>query len=331
MSPRESAQLALEWLSDCAQRWLLVLDNVESPEQLDSLRPRSGIGRLLVTSRDRELRQFGPVLTVDVFDEDTAAAYLMNRAGRSGEKRAARELARALGCLPLALSHAAAYCQSGTSFSDYMELLGELPARALFDSNPELSYAQTISSTWRTSIQAASTAASLASDVLDMAAHLGPGAIPKTLFAVLVDADTAIGRKRLADALNALARFSLVTVDDDAVNVHRLLQKIVRDDVATRYDQTSGQLALAALEKVFPEDTRSPATWPLCEQLLPHALALADALKQPAKTGLMLIDLLNRVCVTILIVLSRVSEVSRTREPLCGMPCAYSVPNTPAP
>jgi hypothetical protein len=36
------------------------------------LRPRGGNGRVLVTSRDRSLRQFGPVLTIDVFDEDTA-------------------------------------------------------------------------------------------------------------------------------------------------------------------------------------------------------------------------------------------------------------------
>jgi hypothetical protein len=66
-----------------------------------------------VTSRDRALRQFGPALTVDVFDENTATAYLTERAGRPADEQAARELARALGCLPLALSHAAAYCQSG--------------------------------------------------------------------------------------------------------------------------------------------------------------------------------------------------------------------------
>ena len=38
-----------------------------------------------------------------------------------------------------------------------------------------------------------------------------------------------LGRKRLADALNALAHFSLASVEDDTVSVHRLLQKTVRD------------------------------------------------------------------------------------------------------
>jgi hypothetical protein len=251
---------------------------------------------VLVTSRDRALRQFGPVLTVDVFDEETASAYLVDRAGRPGDEPAARELAGALGCLPLALSHAAAYCQSGTSFSDYLQLLAELPARDLFDRHPELTYAQTVASTWRTSIQAANRDAPLAADMLAMAAHLGPDAISKSLFAVLVDANTAIERKGLADALNALSRFSLATVDDDSVSVHRLLQKTIRDDAAARGDQTAALRALAAVDDAFPHDLRLPANWPLCERLLPHALALADAFKQPGAAGSQLISLLNRAC-----------------------------------
>jgi tetratricopeptide (TPR) repeat protein len=295
-SPSERAQLALDWLSETQQRWLLVLDNVESVEQLDGLLPRSGSGRILVTSRDRALRQFGPVLTVDVFDEDTATAYLTDRAGRPDDKRAAEELAKALGYLPLALSHAAAYCHSGTSFTDYLELLGELPARELFDSHPELSYAQTVASTWKASIQAATEEAPLAHTVIGLAAHLGPDAIPKSLFGMVVDTRTAVGRKRLADSLNALARFSLATVDDDSVSVHRVLQKTIRDDDAARDDQTAALRALTTLDDAFPDDVKLPASWPLCEQLLPHALALADALNQPGERGPQLISLLNRAC-----------------------------------
>ncbi len=119
-----------------------------------------------------------------------------------------------------------------------------------------------------------------------MAAYLGPDAIPKSLFLVLVDPETAVGQKRLADALNALARFSLAIVDDDTVSVHRLLQKTVRDDTATCDHQTAAMHALAALDDAFPDDAvapelRLPSRWPLCEQLLPHVLALADGLDRP--------------------------------------------------
>lgn len=295
-SPHDLAQLALDWLSDAELRWLLVLDNVVSPEQLERCCPRGGRGRVLVTSRDRAVREFGRLLTVDVFDEETATAYLIEHARRPGDRHAARRLAIALGQLPLALSHAAAYCQSGTSFAEYLALLGDLPARELFDSHPALSHAQTVASTWRTSMRAANEAAPLADDVLAMAGHLAPDTIPKSLLAGIVDGATPRGRKRMSDALNALARFSLATVDDDSVSLHRLMQKTIRDDAAARGDRRGALRALAALQRAFPAHVSQPREWPRCEQLLPHVLALADALRDPGDAGVDLVDLLNRAC-----------------------------------
>jgi tetratricopeptide (TPR) repeat protein len=296
LSPGDRALLALEWLGDCDNRWLLVLDNIETPEQLKRLAPPTGNGRVLVTSRDRAFLEFGAVLTLDIFDEETAIRYLTKRADRPDDVASARSLARALGYLPLALSHAGAYCQSGTSFSEYRTLLEGLPVTELFDTNPELSYTQTVASTWMTSIRGAAGVAPLAADVLELAAHLAPDSIPKSLFTVLIDGDTPRERKRLADALNALARLNLLTVDDYAVGVHRLLQKVVRDNATERHDQTAALRALAAVLDAFPARAELPAHWPLCERLLPHALALADTLPQPGDTGPELIDLLDRSC-----------------------------------
>jgi tetratricopeptide (TPR) repeat protein len=295
LAPGDRARAALDWLAGCDRRWLLVLDNVESAEQLKGLLPRGERGRVLVTSRDRTLRQFGPVLAVDVFDEDTATRYLTERAERFDDERGARELARALGYLPLALAHAAAYCGEGTSFTDYRLLLDGLPAVELFDSQPDLSYAQTVASTWKPSIAAAGKLAPLAGTMLDMAAYLAPDAIPKALFEVLVDDGKPAGRKRLTDAFNALARYSLATVDDSTVGVHRLLQKIVRDDHDTDEYPAGALSAIAAVDARFPEDVALPAGWALCEQLLPHALALADTPGDAGDAGARIVDLLNRV------------------------------------
>lgn len=65
----------------------------------------------------------------------------IERPERPSDRAGAQRLARALGYLPLALSHAAAYCATGTSFDDYHELLEALPADQLFDRNPEASSA----------------------------------------------------------------------------------------------------------------------------------------------------------------------------------------------
>ena len=296
LAPSDMAQLALEELARTSLRWLLVLDNVVLPEQLAALRPSRGEGRVLVTSRDRALREFGRLITIDVFDDDTATAYLTDRADRPDDEDEARRLAAALGGLPLALSHAAAYCQFGTSFADYHALLDDLPASELFRSQPQLSYEQTVASTWRTSIQAATQDAPLAPMVLDMAAYLAPDAIPKTLFHALLDEDTPRSHKRLADAFGALARYSLATFDDATIGVHRLLQKTVRDAVWERADPTPGHLALRAVDDGFPSDADIPTQWPACEQLLAHAHMLSVTLTQPATEARRLVDLLNKTC-----------------------------------
>ena len=150
---------------------------------------------MLVTSRNRQVREFAPLLSLDVFDEETAVEYLIDRAERPQDRSGAKRLARALGYLPLALSHAAAYCLSGESFDDYLGLLETLPARQLFDTNPEASYRQTVASTWRVSIKAAGEQAPLAGPVLELAAHVAPDGIPRSMFSVLIDVDHPEERK----------------------------------------------------------------------------------------------------------------------------------------
>jgi tetratricopeptide (TPR) repeat protein len=295
LTPAECATGAVRWLSVCEQRWLLVLDNLTAPEQLGDCCPSSGNGRVIVTTRDREMAQFGPALAVDVFDEPTAVAYLLARAGRDEDPGGAVGLARALGFLPLALSHAGAYCAAGTSFDEYLQLLGALPAAELFDDHPEVSYAQTVASTWQVSIQAADRQAPLARQVLTMAAHLAPDAIPRELFEVLLDDNsTAPARKRLLDAFNALHQLSLAEIDDETVSVHRLLQKTIRDDLVPHGDDTVALRALGAVAAAFPRDLRQPRTWPQCERLLPHALAITTALEPSGEAGPRLVTLLNR-------------------------------------
>jgi tetratricopeptide (TPR) repeat protein len=296
LSPVRRAASALRWLGGCDERWLLVLDNVATSEQLGGCCPGSGNGRVIVTTRDRAMAQFAPTLRVDVFDEAAAVEYLLAASGRTRDRDGASRLARALGFLPLALSHAGAYCAAGTSFDDYLELLGALPAAALFDDHPEVSYRQTVASTWQVSILAAEREAPLARRVLAMAAHLAPDAIPRRLFDVLLDdADAAVGRKRLLDAFNALHRLSLAEVDDAVISVHRLLQKTIRDDALERGDVTAAVNALSAVMAAFPSDHGQPQMWPQAERLLPHALAIATAaaLMPTDETGQQLVTLLN--------------------------------------
>jgi tetratricopeptide (TPR) repeat protein len=234
-----------------------------------------------------------------VFDDETGARYLLSRTGRD-DGNAARDLSRALGRLPLALAHAGAYCRAGTSFADYRALLIGLPVRELFEHDPEAAYADTVASTWQVSIAAARERASLAAGILEVAAYLAPDAIPIVLFEALLDGPADVReRKRLHDGLRALHRFSLVEVRDGFVYVHRLLQKVIRDDAEARTEDAGLTAALRVLDDALPGDSALPTWWPQYEALLPHITAIADTAaveRYPDQT----LRLLNRASVFLL-------------------------------
>ena len=64
LSPADRRDLALAHLGRGEERWLLVLDNLDSPDQLQECLPRGGGDRVLVTSRNRAVRQFALALSL---------------------------------------------------------------------------------------------------------------------------------------------------------------------------------------------------------------------------------------------------------------------------
>ncbi len=284
-TPPERAAIALAWLGGCQERWLLVLDNLPGPEDLDAACPAGGNGRVLITSRNQELKAVAPGPRVDVFDEDTATRYLIDRTGRTGEQDDARALARALGGLPLALSHAGAYCARRTTFREYIGMLRDLPPRELYDRSPEAFYRQTVASVWQPSIAAAVEQAPLARDVLTMAAFLAPDRIPLALLDALIDPADSRERKRLTDAIDALERYSLITLDGERMSVHPLLQAIAREDASARERQRAVESAVKALTDAMPADAQDPQSWPVFEQVLGHVDALGDRAEQQRVTA----------------------------------------------
>lgn len=315
-TPEERADDALTFLANTGRGWLLVLDNVPGPSALRDL-PRSGTGHVLVTSRHRGgYESFGTELPVDVLDDGAAVGYLLARSGRLGgkERAAAAAVAAALGRLPLALAHAAAYCAAGTgfSFTEYLDLIDGLPAHELFDANREVFYYETVAATWNTSIAAAEKDAPLSRRALAMTAWLAPDAIPRSFFFTLADSPgSALARKRAGDAVSALHRYSLVTVTDGGMSVHRLLQRVIRDLMDEQERAQAVSDALAAITAARSGDPVLPEMWPQWQQLLTHIEALAPAADGldagygdgpgvPGTSAAGLIGVLNEACVFLL-------------------------------
>jgi tetratricopeptide (TPR) repeat protein len=118
-----AAQRFLAWLSRTERRWLVVLDDLADPADLEGLWPAGTDGRVVVTAR-RDGALAAPnrrVAPVPGFSTREALAYLSARlATDPGQRTEALDLAHDLDCLPLGLAHAtAALLCTGASCRDY--------------------------------------------------------------------------------------------------------------------------------------------------------------------------------------------------------------------
>ena len=128
----DAAGWATGWLQ-AHDRWLLILDNVEDPADVEPLLGQLGGGHVIVTSRrDADWGRLADPVRLDVLDPAAAAQVLIVRTGQHGaaDEEAAGQIAAELGFLPLALDQAAAYIvQQRISPAAYLASLRRNPAR----------------------------------------------------------------------------------------------------------------------------------------------------------------------------------------------------------
>lgn len=264
-----AAKAGLARLSGFTTPLLLVYDNVETPETVRDLLPSLG-ARILITTQWTDWTGRAAEMKLDVLSEDAAAQFLQARAARTDQAGAIR-LAGALGCLPLALDHAGAYCRlagPGMSFDDYRK---KVDARI---TRPPRGYPRSVARTFDMAIEKAATETDRAETLLGAFAFLAPENIPLDLVT-----GTLLGEEERSDALMALAAVSLIEhriLDDGtpAVTVHRMVQAAMRAQLAA-HGKTAGVLTETArcLTAAIPEGAYDqPLHWPRCTQLLTHVL-----------------------------------------------------------
>jgi hypothetical protein len=111
---------------------------------------------------------------------------------------------------------------------------------------------------------------------------LAPDDIPRALLGEHAEVlpeplGTTVGRPLAFDqAVGALGRYSLVTVTQDSLTVHRLVQTVVRASLSPGDQQQWAGAAARLVNVAFPDGSGGVAEWPACALLLPHVLAVAD-------------------------------------------------------
>ncbi|MEV4613085.1 tetratricopeptide repeat protein [Kitasatospora sp. NPDC049258] len=291
---RRAVQALLAWLehkpSAAPCRWLVVLDDIADLADLRGLWPPDNPhGRTLATTRRRDAALTGNdrhVAQIGFFTPDEAAAYLTSSLAahhRHDHPEQIRALAADLGNLPLALSQAAAYLiDADLDCATYRQLLADR-ARTLPDLLPDPSglpddQVTTVAAAWSLSLERADRLRpyGLARPMLELASMLDPNGIPAPVLtgppalAYLTGSLIRAGREQpevtaeqAVASLRALHRLSLVehnpAASPQAVRVHQLIQRAVRDTLAPdRYDRLV-RAAADALIAAWPDIERDTA------------------------------------------------------------------------
>ena len=228
--------------------WLLVFDNATGPDACADYRPRAVTGNILITSRNQAWRGIAEPLPVQQLARTESVAFLMKRTGKD-EPAAADTLSEALGDLPLALEHAAAYIEANAiSIRDYAGLLGTHAKDLL----------EPVEKTWILAFEKLDTAAS---DLLNLLAYLAPDDIPRGL-----PQSTAASPFAFNQSIQALRRYSLIEATEDVVSVHRLVQQVTRGRLSEEEQRRWAEAAVMLVNDRFPSPL-DYKNWLACARL----------------------------------------------------------------
>lgn len=227
---------------------LLVFDNVTDPDHVLPYLPAAGSTQIVLTSA-AQLDNVGHPVPVEVFTEQIAVRFLASATGLADES-GARELAKELGYLPLALAQAAArVVRVDRDYATYLQRHRTLRLDELLKARPGDPYPHGTAEAILLALEPF-----LPDDdtptLLDLLSVLSPDGVSKDLLVGLAPDPTEM-HEHLAELCEA-SLVELAGTDRSVVVMHRLTQRVLRDRHTLRpvLDSAAGLLAT----QMFPEE-----------------------------------------------------------------------------
>ena len=281
------------------EEWLLVFDNVVDLSTIGDYIPQTGKGHVLLTTRDQVAGDdIHYQIKLDKMEPDEGTLFLLRRArilSMDGSLDmpsvpnldAARAIAEALDCLPLALDQAGAYIEeTQCGLAGYLSLY-ETQRKVLLKRPARLAirYRETVATTWSLSFQSVARSNPAAADLLRFLAFLHADGVPEEIVLVcsqdlgptLQGLNTPLA---LNQAVEELLKYSLVHrhADSQTLGMHRLVQTVLKDGMAKSQQREWAERAVRAIDRAFPIVRFD--TLPRCERYFAHAQACATLIEQ---------------------------------------------------
>jgi hypothetical protein len=268
------------------ERWLLIFDNANQPEDFGDFFP-SGSGHILLTSRNDVWAGSAQVVEVDVFPRRESIDFLRSRLSGAISEDEADQLADRLDDLPLALEQAAAWqAETGTPVGDYLRAFDERIAHlqevaAVREQVRPTDYPLTVAVAWSLAIDRLREEQPEVVQLLQLCAFFAPEPIPWNLLSVgrfvlklPEDLRRAISSNRDRDRMiREIKKYALAQVDygSSRLQLHRLAQIVLREQLGTDTDRAEvrhqAHMVLAAAD---PGDPDIPDNWDRYRALWPH-------------------------------------------------------------
>jgi tetratricopeptide (TPR) repeat protein len=280
------------------ERWLLIFDDANEPDDIRDLLPL-GHGHVLITSRSSRWDESARMLDLDRFTRSESVYFLQSRMHGLTELDAQR-LADAVGDLPLVLEH---IVESRLSVEEYLAQLDSDPL-GLFSVNPPPAYPATIRETWLATIAKLRSENPASIDLLRRLSFFGRGPIPQESLdrgrhVAGISLRPLLSRTILRTrAVKALARSGLLRVDNmtKTIHVHEITQRIVRATLepaeATRI-RHDVHLLLAAADPDNPDDSDQ---WPLYKDLHGHLTPSGAEACDDTQVRRLIINVVSYLC-----------------------------------
>jgi tetratricopeptide (TPR) repeat protein len=272
---------------------LLILDNVEDEASARRWIPKTGGCHTLITSRFAGWPASIETFHLYVLKAEPSVRFLQDRIGRSvsgPELQACETLAGKVGYLPLALEQAAAYIEQqgdGFGFVDYLRLYEQAAAK-LLSARPPGDYPDSVMTTWSSTMSQLSAGARA---LLRMGAFMESAPIPVGLLIgaagaveslagetppAQAGAGAADAELYIRSALADLKRYSMAQYNGKTVQIHSLLQFVVRVSLSAAEGPVWWKAAVAALVSVARGHGFARQLRPEWKDLLPHAEKLQE-------------------------------------------------------